>query len=106
MEKAAFVAYTQREKKRINDFYELCKLFSDVWNAATPENKVHPQRFMRDCKANRRAYELAEIDFKELTNMPDLEYKLREPKAKAKLLFGRLKARKAELNASNEEASN
>lgn len=98
MEKAAFIAYSRREKKRVNEFYELCKFYSDAWNAADPKNPVHPQRFMRDCKANRRAYELAQIDYNELVAMPEMEYKLKEPKARARLLFGRLKNRKIELN--------
>lgn len=97
MEKVELIAYAKRVRKRFNEFYELCKFYSDVWNAA-PGQKVLPNRFFRDCKANRRAYELAKIDYVEITAMEDFKHNFKEPEAKAKLLFGRLKGRKAELN--------
>lgn len=87
MEKAAYVLPVAR--KRVNDFYELCKFFADVYNT-TATTKVTPKRFMRDCKANRRAYELAQIDYYEIVSLYDIPGKDR-----AKLLFGCLKKRKA-----------
>jgi hypothetical protein len=87
MEKAVFILPTK--PKKVNQFYELCKFFSDTYNASST-TKVAPQRFMRDCKKNRRAYELAQIDFFEITKLYGTPVKDR-----AKLLFGCLKKRKA-----------
>jgi hypothetical protein len=89
MEKvSSFIAIPQR--KRINQFYELCKFAAQLYNNAA-KDKVTPKRFMRDCSKNRRAYELAQIDYNELcnTNMTAED--------KAKLFFGSLKKRKATL---------
>jgi hypothetical protein len=87
MEKATFILPTK--PKRVNQFFELCKFFADTYNASSP-TKVSPNRFMRDCKANRRAYELAQIDFYEIVKLYDIPVKDR-----AKLLFRCLKKRKA-----------
>lgn len=82
-----------------NEFYELCKFFADVYNESlkvekTDKKPVTPQRFMRDCKKNRRAYELAQMDFHEIVAMPEFAYEWTDPKKRAVLLFGRLKNRK------------
>lgn len=88
MQKATFVLPTVN--KRVNAFYEQCARAAKLWNNASPK-KVTPNRFMRDVKANRRAYELAEIDFNELLTG---EMTCQE---QARLFFGKLKRRKAEL---------
>jgi hypothetical protein len=93
LERIGFIL-PKRERKRVNVFYELCAFYASVWNASS-DKKVTPQRFMRDCKANRRAYELAQIDYNELLGQLNLQF----PQQKAKLLFGRLKNRKEQLNA-------
>jgi hypothetical protein len=78
------------KRKRVNQFYELCKFAAQLYNNAT-QDKVTPKRFMRDCSKNRRAYELAQIDFNELCQ-PNMT-----PQEKAKVYFGSLKKRKSTL---------
>jgi len=84
-----------------NEFYELCKFYSDVFNESlkgdkTGKKPVTPQRFMRDCKKHRRDYELAQLDFHEITSMQEFEHEWKDPQKRAVLLFGRLKNRKLE----------
>lgn len=87
-ERATYTA--PQPKKRVNAFYELCDQFARVYNLAS-DRKVTAKRFMRDCKTNKRAYELALIDYQELLQ-PSMSEKER-----ARLLFGKLKVRKATL---------
>lgn len=94
MEKISSVLFRQKPKKRVNQFYELCKFFSEIWNGVPNAKKFAPNRFMRDCKANRRAYELAQLDYQELMAM----YPKHDPVERARLLFGQLKKRKHQLN--------
>lgn len=98
MEKVSLTLLERPKRKRLNQFYELCKFFSDIWNGVPDSKKVTPHRFMRDCKANKRAYELSQIDYFEIIAIEDIKHRFKEPKAKAVLLFGRLKNRKLELN--------
>jgi hypothetical protein len=88
MQKAVFTLPVQ--KTRVNEFYEICARAAKIWNNAN-EKKVNPHRFMRDVKNNRRAYELAEIDFNELLTR-EMTYM-----GQCRLFFGKLKRRKAEL---------
>jgi hypothetical protein len=88
MQKATFVLPVQN--KRVNAFYEQCARVAKLWNNASPK-KVTPKRFMRDVKENRRAYELAEIDFNELLTREMTS------QDQARLFFGKLKRRKVEL---------
>jgi len=80
----------QDKKRKPNEFYELCKFASDLWNDATPDKPVTPNRFFRDCKKHRSAYHLAKIDFLELS----VQFPSKDPKDKARLYFGMLKKRK------------
>lgn len=79
--------FTVTKKRRINEFYELCKFAADLWNRASVK-QVPPHRFMRDCKTNYKAYELAQIDYTEMKG------RCSNPQDHAKLFFGCLKRRK------------
>jgi hypothetical protein len=89
MERAAIdlTRYQSKKQRPLNEFYELCAAAANVYNKAT-ERPVKPQRFMRDCKAHRRAYELALLDYREL------EPNCTSNTDRAKLFFGCLKKRK------------
>ena len=87
----------EKPGRKPNEFYELCAFFATIYNSALEAGTkpVTPQRFMRDCKKNRNAYEQAKRDFDELIAIPTLVDKFKSPKDQARLLFGRLKNIKA-----------
>lgn len=79
--------FTIAKRRKVNPIWELCAFAALRWNS-TSEKQVTPTRFLKDCYKHQKAYELAQIDYGELSHY------CTTPEQQAKLYFGCLKKRK------------